>query len=52
MLWMLVALVAWMVIASPVALLVGAAARTAERRERSCRRPVRVHDRWALTPSR
>ncbi|MCW2619157.1 MAG: hypothetical protein JWR28_2306 [Modestobacter sp.] len=52
MVWLFVALVGWMVIASPVALLVGAAARTAERRERSCRRPLRVHDGWALTPLR
>ena len=48
MLWWLLAMVAWTVVAAAAGLLVGAVARTAERRERASRVPGE----WALTPSR
>jgi hypothetical protein len=53
MLWWLVALVAWVGIAAPVAVLVGAAARAAERREGRRRRPPAfVSQHRALAPLR
>jgi hypothetical protein len=52
MVWLLVAVVAWVGIAAPVAVLVGAAARTAEQRERRRRPPAFVSQHRALTPSR
>jgi hypothetical protein len=52
MVWWVLALAGWLVVAAPVALLVGSAARTAERRERPQRSPAFVPERWAPTPSR
>ncbi len=52
MVWWLVALVAWVVIAVGVGLLVGGATAVAERRERAQRVPVFVPEDWLLTPSR
>jgi hypothetical protein len=53
MVWLFVALVAWVVIAAPVAVLVGAAARAAERGEGRRRRPSAfIPERRALTPLR
>jgi hypothetical protein len=52
MVWWLVALVAWVVIAVGVGLLVGGATAVAERRERAQRVPMFVPEDWSLTPSR
>ncbi len=52
MFWWLVAMVAWTVVAVAAGLLLGAAARTAERRERVSRAPAHVPGEWSLTPSR
>ena len=51
MVWLVVAL-GWVLVAVPAALLFGATARAAERRERADRVPDHVPDGWALTPSR
>jgi hypothetical protein len=52
MVWLLVAVLAWIVIAVPTAVLIGAAARMGERRERRRRSPAFVSQHRALTPSR
>ena len=52
MVWWLVALAGWLVVAAPFALLVGSAARTADRRERGQRSPsFVVPEQWVLTAS-
>jgi hypothetical protein len=52
MVWWLVAVVAWTVIAVAGGVLMGTVTATAERRERAHRASSHVPDEWALTPSR
>ena len=52
MVWWLVVMVAWTVIAVAVGLLVGAATAMADRQERSQRVQVFVPDDWSLMHSR
>jgi|tagenome__1003787_1003787.scaffolds.fasta_scaffold11324254_1 hypothetical protein len=51
MVWLVVA-VGWVLISAPAALLFGATARAAERRERAYQVPDHVPDGWVLTLSR
>jgi hypothetical protein len=51
MVWLVMAL-GWVLISVPAALLFGATARAAERRERAQLAPSHVPEEWALTPSR
>jgi hypothetical protein len=52
MLWWLVAMVAWTVVAAATGMLLGAVARTANRREGAGGVPSHVPPQWSVTASR